>query len=140
HLTDILCCRRSRLQWREHQGDALEVYVSEPCPAEPSPISGTFVCREGQGLPQSLWSWSKDARHGQWPHAGIHLVRHTVVPYHLRAVIKTAGLALHDEEPERISRLIEETVADFWIGMGRPRACRKCCQRALKPPSKPSER
>src|SRR5215510_3307104 len=55
HLTDILCCRRSRLQWREHHGDALEVYVSEPCPAEPSPISGTFVCREGQGLPQSLW-------------------------------------------------------------------------------------
>jgi len=44
HLTDILCCRRSRLQWREHHGDALEVYVSEPCPAEPSPISGTFVC------------------------------------------------------------------------------------------------
>src|SRR5262245_444340 len=28
HLTDIPCCRRSQLQWREHHGDALEVYVS----------------------------------------------------------------------------------------------------------------
>jgi hypothetical protein len=66
-----------------------------------------------------------DARRGQWPHAGIHLVRHPVVLHHLRAVVETAGLALHDEEPERISRLFDETIADFSIGSGRPRACGK---------------
>src|SRR6516164_6535239 len=81
-----------------------------------------------------------DARHGQWPHPGIYLVRHPIVPYHLRAVVKTAGLALHDEKPERISRLLDEIVADFCIAMGGPRACRKCRQRAFKPPSKPCER
>jgi hypothetical protein len=53
---------------------------------------------------------------------------------------ETAGLALHDKEPERISRLLDETIADFSIGIGRPRACGKCRQRGLKPPSKPPER
>src|SRR6266478_9982466 len=70
---------------------------------------------------------------GKWPHAGIHLVRHPVVLHHLRAVVETAGLALHDEEPERISRLFDETIADFSFGSGRPRACGKCRQRSLKP-------
>jgi len=46
---------------------------------------------------------------------------------------------LHDEEPERISGLFDEAISDFSIGIGRPRACGKCRQRALKPPSKPSE-
>ena len=55
-------------------------------------------------------------------------------------LVETAGLALHDEEPERISRLFDETIADFSIGIGRPRACGKCRQRGLKPPSKPPER
>ena len=77
-----------------------------------------------------------------WPmaHAGIHLVRHPVVLHHLRTVVETAGLALHDEEPERISGPLDETIADFSIGSGRPRACGKCRQRGLEPPSKPSER
>jgi hypothetical protein len=43
---------------------------------------------------------------------------------------------LHDEEPERISRLFDETIADFSIGSDRRRACGKCSQRSLKPPSK----
>jgi hypothetical protein len=63
-----------------------------------------------------------------------------VVLHRLRAVVETAGLALHDEEPERISRLFEETIADFSIGRGRPRVCGKCRQRSLKLPSKPSGR
>jgi hypothetical protein len=50
--------------------------------------------------------------------------------------VETAGLALHDEEPERISRLLDE---DLSTGRGRRRACGKCRQRGLKPPSKPSE-
>ena len=81
-----------------------------------------------------------DARRGQWPHAGNHLVRHPVDLYHVVDFSETAGLALHDEEPERISRLLDETIADFSIGIGRPRACGKCRQRGLKPPSKPPER
>jgi hypothetical protein len=52
---------------------------------------------------------------------------------------ETAGLALHDEKPECISRLLDQTIADFSIGMGRPRTCGQCRQRGLKPPSKPSE-
>jgi hypothetical protein len=47
---------------------------------------------------------------------------------------------LHDEKPERTSRLFDETIADFSFGSGRPRACGKCRQRSLKPPPKPSER
>jgi len=58
----------------------------------------------------------------------------------LRTVEKTAGLALHDEEPERIPGLFDETFADFSIGMVRPRACGKRRQRILKAPPKPSER
>lgn len=74
------------------------------------------------------------------PHAGTHLFRHAVVPDHLRAVVETARLALHDEEPECISGLFDETIADFSVGIGRPRVCGNCRQRGLKPPSKPSER
>ena len=81
-----------------------------------------------------------DDRLGQWPRTGIHFIRHPVVLHHLRAVVEAAGLALHDEEPERISRLFDETIADFSIGSGRPRACGKRRQRCLKPPSTPSER
>src|SRR5450755_3860409 len=73
------------------------------------------------------------------PHAGDHLVRHPVDLYCVVDLVETAGLALHDEEPERISRLFDETIADFLIGMGRSWACGKCRQRGLKPPSKPSE-
>jgi hypothetical protein len=46
---------------------------------------------------------------------------------------------LHDEEPERVSGLFDEAIADVSIGIGRPRACGKVRKRALKPPSKPSE-
>src|SRR5262245_56361961 len=81
-----------------------------------------------------------DARHGQWPHAGIHLVRYRVVLHHSRAVVETAGLALHDEKPKRISRLFDQTIPDFSIAIGRPRACGKGRQRRLQPSSKPSER
>jgi hypothetical protein len=57
----------------------------------------------------------------------------------LRAVVEAAGLALHNEEPERISRLFDETIADFSIGRVRPRACGKCRQRSLsRRPSRPS--
>src|SRR6266576_3199972 len=59
-----------------------------------------------------------------------------LVLHHLRALVETAGLALHDEEPERISRLFDETIADFSIGSDRRRACGKYRQRSLKPPSK----
>ena len=76
-----------------------------------------------------------DARHGQWSHAGIHLFRHPVVLHHLRAVVETAGLALHDEEPERIARLLDQAIANFSLGSCRPRACGKCRQRGLEPPS-----
>jgi hypothetical protein len=72
-------------------------------------------------------------------HAGDHLVRHPVDLYCVVDLVETAGLALHDEEPERISRLFDETIADFLIGVGRSWACGKCRQRGLKPPSKPSE-
>src|SRR5580704_9219027 len=81
-----------------------------------------------------------DARHGRWPHAGINLVGDPVGLHHVRAVVKTADLALHDEKPERISRLFDETIADCSFGSRRWRACGKCRQRSLKPPSKPSER
>jgi len=81
-----------------------------------------------------------DARLGQWPNAGNHLVRHSVDLYHVVDLVETAGLALHDQEPQRISRLCDQTIADFAIGVGRPRACGKCRQRGLEPPSKPSER
>jgi hypothetical protein len=57
----------------------------------------------------------------------------------VRAVVETAGLALHDEKPKRISRLFDETIADCSFGSGRRWACGKCRQRSLKPPSKPSE-
>jgi hypothetical protein len=46
-------------------------------------------------------------------------------------VVETAGLALHDQEPGRISRLLDQTVADFSIGIGRSRVCGKCRQRGL---------
>jgi len=70
---------------------------------------------------------------------GNHLVRHPVDLYHVVDFSETAGLALHDEEPGRISRLLDETIADFSIGIGCPRACGQCRQRGLKPPSKPPE-
>jgi len=77
---------------------------------------------------------------GQWPHAGNHLVRHLVDLDHVVEFVETAGLALHDQQPERISRLFDETIADLSIGTGGPRACGKCRQRGIEPPSKPSER
>jgi len=58
----------------------------------------------------------------------------------LRAIVETTGLALHDEEPKRISSLFDETVADLTIAIGRPWARGKCRQRGLKPSPKPSER
>ena len=58
-----------------------------------------------------------DARHRQWPHAGTHLVRHPVLLHHVVDFVETAGRALHNEEPERISRLFDETIADFPIGI-----------------------
>ena len=63
-----------------------------------------------------------------------------VALHHLPAVVETAGFALHDEEPERISGLSNETITGFSIGSGRPRACGECRQRGLEPTSKPSER
>src|SRR6266550_5668096 len=66
------------------------------------------------------------ARHDQWTHAGIHLARHPVDLYHMGDAVETAGLALHDEVPERMSRLIDETLADFLIGMGGSRIRGKC--------------
>jgi hypothetical protein len=80
------------------------------------------------------------AGHGRWPHAGIDLARHPIGLHHVRAVVETAGLPLHDEKPERISRLFDETIANCSFGSGRPWACGKCRQRSLKSPSKPSER
>ncbi|MET3845030.1 acyl dehydratase [Bradyrhizobium sp. OAE829] len=38
-------------------------------------------------------------------------------------LVETAGLALHDEEPERIPRLFDETIADLSIRVGGPRTC-----------------
>src|SRR4051794_13495311 len=81
-----------------------------------------------------------DARHRHWPHAGTHLVRYPVLLHHVVDFVETAGLALHDEEPERVSRLFDETIADFPIGICRPWARGKCRQRGLKPPSEPPER
>jgi len=57
----------------------------------------------------------------------------------VRAVVETAGFALNDEKPKRISRFFDETVADFSFRSGRW-ACGKCRQRSLKPPPKPPER
>ena len=65
---------------------------------------------------------------------------HPVALHHLRTVVETAGLALHEEEPERISRLFDETIADFAIGSDRQRASGMCHQRSLKPPSKSHRR
>jgi hypothetical protein len=50
------------------------------------------------------------------------------------------GLALHDQEPERISCLLNEAFAEFSLGIGRPRACGKSGQHGFEPPAKPSER
>jgi hypothetical protein len=47
---------------------------------------------------------------------------------------------LHDEKPERTSRFFDETIVDCSFGSVRGRACGKCRQRSLKPPSKPAER
>lgn len=81
-----------------------------------------------------------DAGHGRWPHAGINLVRDPVGLHHLRAVVETAGLALHDEKPKRISCLFDETIAGCSFGRGRGWACGKCRQRAAssRRPSRPS--
>ena len=90
------------------------------------------------GKPSGL-GWMH-ARHGQRPHAGKHFVRHPVDLYHVVDFVETTGLALYDEEPKRISRLFDETIADFSIRIGCPWACGKCHQRGFKPPSKPRER
>jgi hypothetical protein len=79
-----------------------------------------------------------DAGHGRWPHAGIDFARHPVGLHYVRTIVETAGFALHDEKPERISRLFDETIADCSFGRGRW-ACGKCRQCSLKPSSKPSE-
>ena len=81
-----------------------------------------------------------DVRPGQWAHAGNHLVRHPVDLYHVVDFVETAGLALHDEEPERISRLFDEAIAKLPVGIGRPWACGQCRQRGLRPLSQPPER
>ena len=54
-----------------------------------------------------------DVRHGQWPHAGNHLVRHAIDLQQVGEVVETAGLALHGEQPERISRLFDQGIAEF---------------------------
>jgi hypothetical protein len=47
------------------------------------------------------------AGRGRWAHARINLARDPVSLHNLRAVVETAGLALHDEKPERIARLFD---------------------------------
>jgi hypothetical protein len=86
------------------------------------------------------WLPRMGAGHVRWPHADINLVWDPIGLNHLRAVIETAGLALHDEKPERVSRLFDKTIAGCSFGSGRGWACGKCRQRGLKPPSKPPER
>jgi hypothetical protein len=76
---------------------------------------------------------------GKCPHAGIHLVRHPVVPHHLRAVVETAGLALHDEEPERISRLFDKLSRIFRSEVSvRGHAASAASAASSRRPSRPS--
>lgn len=55
--------------------------------------------------------------------------------HHLIDFVEFAGLALHHEKPERISRLFDETIAVFPIGISHPRARGKCRQRGLGVPN-----
>jgi hypothetical protein len=75
-------------------------------------------------LPQPLWSSPDGCSHANGP-VRAYTSLGAVVPHHFDDVVETAGLALHDEEPERISRLFDETIADFSIGIGRPRGMRQ---------------
>jgi hypothetical protein len=60
------------------------------------------------------------AGRGRWAHARINLARDPVSLHNLHAVVETAGLALHDEKPERIARLFDQAVPD--CSFGGPRA------------------
>jgi hypothetical protein len=75
-------------------------------------------------LPQPLWSSPDGCSHANGP-VRAYTSLGAVVPHHFDDVVETAGLALHDEESERISRLFDETIADFSIGIGRPRGMRQ---------------
>src|SRR6202049_1450313 len=68
----------------------------------------------------------------------INLVRDSMVVYQLSVVVETAGLALHNEEPKRIFRLLDQTGANLWIDL---RACANRLQRGLMPaPQAPQRR
>jgi len=55
-------------------------------------------------------------------------------------LVEAAGLALYDEEPERIAGLFDQAIAGFSIHIGRPWTCGKRGQRRLEPPSKSRQR
>ena len=84
---------------------------------------------------------------GRRPHARVNLVNHAGGLHNLHAVVETAGLALYDEKPKRITRFFRPGYRGLfvrkwpWVGtrQGRPTQPRAAVRAAPAPPPVPRQ-